>query len=338
MENEKLTVREKIEQREKTFMSEYAALSCNSAGRERFEEPSEMRTDFQRDRDRIIHSTSFRRLKHKTQVFIAPEGDHYRTRLTHTIEVTQIARTIARALDLNEDLTEAIAYGHDVGHTPFGHAGERALDKLCDGGFRHYEHGVRVCRKLEKDGEGLNLTAEVLDGILHHTIIDDPASTLEGRIVYYADRIAYINHDTDDAIRAGMIKPGDIPERVGKLLGTTKSQRINRLVTSVIKNSASGKIGMDDEAFEGFTLLHDFLNTRVYRDERAQRQDEKVYSILSKLFEYFTAHPDEMPELPRRIAEEEGLNRAVTDFIAGMTDVYAVRTFETAFIPTAWRF
>ncbi len=333
-----MNARERTEQIEKQFLAPFAKQSKDSAGRERYEEPCEIRTEFQRDRDRIIHCTSFRRLKHKTQVFLAPEGDHYRTRLTHTIEVTQIARTIARALGLNEDLTEAIAFGHDIGHTPFGHAGERALDKLCDTGFRHYEHGVRVCRRIEKGGRGLNLTKEVLDGILHHTHIEDPASTVEGRIVYYADKIAYINHDTDDAVRAGRIKVENIPKDVEKILGSRRSQRINRLVMSVVNNSADGIIRMDDEAFYAYKLLHDFLNTNVYRDEMGIKQDEKVYSIMEKLFEYFMKNPGLMPKDMQAIAEAEGLNRAVTDYIAGMTDGYAIRTFEEAYIPKTWQF
>lgn len=332
-----LTVREGIEQRELQYLSEYALPSCRSKGRERDEAKCEIRTDFQRDRDRIIHSTSFRRLKHKTQVFLAPEGDHYRTRLTHTIEVTQIARTLARALDLNEDLTEAIAFGHDLGHTPFGHAGERALDRLCDTGFRHYENGVRVCKKIEKGGSGLNLTFEVLDGILHHTHIEDPACTMEGRLVYYADKIAYINHDTDDAVRAGRIKVSDIPKEVTEILGEHRSQRIDRLVMSIVKNSQNGEIKMDDETFSGYNILHDFLYRNVYRDEFGLKQDEKVYSIIEKLFEYYLKNIQKLPCHLRKIADEEGENRAVTDYIAGMTDGYAIRAFEEAYVPKTWQ-
>lgn len=330
------SIRERTEAIEKQFLAPYAKMSCCSEGRERPEEPCEIRTEFQRDRDRIIHCTSFRRLKHKTQVFLAPEGDHYRTRLTHTIEVTQIARTIARALRLNEDLTEAIAFGHDIGHTPFGHAGERALDKLCDTGFRHYENGVRVCSRIEKGGKGLNLTKEVLDGILHHTHIEDPASTIEGQVVYYADKIAYINHDTDDAVRAGRIKKEDIPADVVKILGQRRSQRINRLVMSVVNNTVDGKIKMDEEAFYAYKLLHDFLNANVYRDEMGIKQDHKVFAIMEKLFEYYMKNPGKMPRDMQMIAEAEGLNRAVTDYIAGMTDGYAIRAFEEAYIPKTW--
>ncbi len=333
-----LNIRQRTEQIEDQFLAPYAKKSSQSEGRERPEDPCDIRTEFQRDRDRIIHCTSFRRLKHKTQVFLAPEGDHYRTRLTHTIEVTQIARTIARALGLNEDLTEAIAFGHDIGHTPFGHAGERALNKLCDTGFRHFENGVRVCSRIEKGGRGLNLTKEVLNGILHHTHIEDPASTIEGRVVYYADKIAYINHDTDDAIRAGRIKAEDIPKDVEKILGTRRSQRINRLVMSVVENTVNGDIKMDQDAFYAYTLLHDFLNANVYRDEMGIKQDEKVYGITEKLFEYYIKNPGEMPRDIQAIAESEGLNRAVTDYIAGMTDGYAIRTFEKAYIPQTWQF
>ena len=332
-----MNARERTEQMEAAYLSPLAKKSSETKGRERSEAPCEIRTEFQRDRDRIIHCTSFRRLKHKTQVFLAPEGDHYRTRLTHTIEVTQIARTIARALGLNEDLTEAIAFGHDLGHTPFGHAGERALNKLCDTGFRHYENGVRVCSRIEKGGKGLNLTHEVLDGILHHTHIEDPAETLEGRIVYYADKIAYINHDTDDAVRAGRIKIEDIPKDVVSILGSRRSQRINRLVMSVVENTIGDQIRMDDEAFYAYKLLHDFLNTNVYRDEMGIKQDEKVYSIMEKLFEYYLKNPGEMPRDMQKSAEEEGIKRAVTEYLAGMTDGYAIKTFEEAYIPKTWQ-
>lgn len=309
-------------------------LSSETAGRRFPEAESDLRTCYQRDRDRIIHCKAFRRLKHKTQVFLSPESDHYRTRLTHTLEVAQIARTIARALRLNEDLTEAIALGHDLGHTPFGHAGERALQELTNTGFTHYEQSVRVCERLEKNGRGLNLTAEVLDGILHHTRGEE-AHTLEGRIVRTADRVAYINHDIDDAVRAGVIAESDIPRDIVRTLGDTKSRRINTLVEAIVKNSGD-TIKMDSETEKYYDRLHEFLFESVYKNPVAKSEETKVSGIVEGLIKYFLKNPEKMPEEYLKIAAEEGAERAVTDYIAGMTDHYAVTVFSNIYIPKAW--
>ena len=325
-------VSEKIE---RETLSQYAALSSESKGRKTPEEPCELRTAFQRDRDRIIHSKAFRRLKHKTQVFLSPESDHYRTRLTHTLEVSQIARTIARALRLNEDLTEAIAYGHDLGHTPFGHAGERALNELSGFNFTHYEQSVRVCEKLEKQGKGLNLTAEVLDGIRNHTK-GEWASTLEGKIVRYADRIAYINHDIDDAIRAGVITGDDIPKDIVKNLGNSKSQRINTLVTSIVNNSGKDII-MDENIEVYYNKLHEYLFDAVYRNPIAKSEETKVLGIMEDLFRFFEKNAEKMSLEYLKICETEGKERAITDYIAGMTDHFAVATYENIYIPKEWK-
>lgn len=327
-------IRETLENIEKETLSEYATLSVNTLGRGTYEEKCELRTDFQRDRDRIIHSKSFRRLKHKTQVFLSPESDHYRTRLTHTLEVAQIARTIARALRLNEDLTEAIALGHDLGHTPFGHEGERALDNLAPFKFTHYEQSVRVCEKIEKDGRGLNLTKEVLDGIKCHTA-GTPAMTLEGRIVRFADHIAYINHDIDDAVRAGVIKESDIPSELTDYLGHSKSQRINTMVTSIVRNSTDD-IRMDDETFAYYEKIHDFLFATVYVSPMAKSEESKVKGIISGLFDYYMSHPEKLENEYIAIKENEGLERAVIDYIAGMTDQYAVTMYKDIYIPKFW--
>ena len=330
-----MTVRQMIEEREKNTLSPYATLSSESAGRDVYVEPCTLRTEFQRDRDRIIHSKAFRRLKHKTQVFLAPESDHYRTRLTHTLEVSQIARTIARALRINEDLTEAIALGHDLGHTPFGHAGERALDAIC-GNFTHFEQSVRVCEKIEKNGNGLNLTFEVLDGILHHTR-GDWAETLEGRVVRYADRIAYINHDIEDAVRANIIKPSDLPLEVVRVLGDTKTRRINTLVTSIVQNSDSNSIRMNDEINKAYELLHRFLFDSVYTNRTAKSEEDKVQGIVEGLYNYFLKHPEKISEECKIICEKEDVERAVIDYIAGMTDHFAVSTYSEIYIPKFWK-
>ncbi len=327
-------LREEFEKREQLLLSDKAMLSSASLGRAVFEEKCEIRTDFQRDRDRIIHSKSFRRLKHKTQVFLSPESDHYRTRLTHTLEVSQIARTIARALRLNEDLTEAIALGHDLGHTPFGHAGERALDKLASFDFTHYSQSVRVCNVIEKGGIGLNLTKEVLDGILCHTK-GDWASTLEGQVVRYADRIAYINHDIDDAVRGGIITENDIPVDAVKYLGNTKSKRINTLVMSVIKNSTD-KIMMDPETEKYYDILHLFLFESVYRNPKAKSEETKVFGIIKGLYDYYMLHPEKLTDEYKIIMQNEGVERAVVDYIAGMTDHFATVTYSDIYIPKSW--
>lgn len=329
------SIRRRIEETEHLILSPLAAFSDQSKGRKRFEQKSDMRSDFQRDRDRIIHCKAFRRLKHKTQVFLSPESDHYRTRLTHTLEVAQIARTIARAMRLNEDLTEAIALGHDLGHTPFGHAGERALNSLAPFEFTHYQQSVRVCEKLEKSGKGLNLTDEVLNGILCHTKGEE-AYTLEGRIVRISDRIAYINHDIDDAIRGDIICYSDIPEDIRAHLGDSKSQRINKLVTSVIENSKD-TICMDADTAVYFDKLHEFLFERVYRNPKAKSEESKVYDFVKGLYDYYTNNPDKLPHEYKAIIEAEGVCRAVVDYIAGMTDHFAVVTFSNIYIPGSWQ-
>ena len=329
-----MNAREISEQNERLMLCNKAMFSSETAGRKLPETESDLRTCYQRDRDRIIHCKAFRRLKHKTQVFLSPESDHYRTRLTHTLEVAQIARTIARALRLNEDLTEAIALGHDLGHTPFGHAGERALQELTNTGFTHYEQSVRVCEKIEKNGKGLNLTAEVLDGILHHTRGEE-AHTLEGRIVRTADRVAYINHDIDDAVRAGVIAESDIPRDIAAALGDTKSRRINTLVEAIVKNS-DDTIKMDAETEKYYDKLHEFLFESVYKNPVAKSEETKVSGIVEGLIKYFFKNPEKMPEEYLKIAAAEGKERAVTDYIAGMTDHYAVTVFSDIYIPKAW--
>ncbi|MCI5656990.1 MAG: deoxyguanosinetriphosphate triphosphohydrolase [Candidatus Pseudoruminococcus sp.] len=329
-----MNIREQTENIEKTILSPFAKLASESEGRLKLEQPCLVRTCFQRDRDRIIHCKSFRRLKHKTQVFLSPEGDHYRTRLTHTLEVSQIARTIAKALRLNEDLTEAISLGHDLGHTPFGHAGEKALDGISPSGFRHYEQSLRVVDFLEKDGKGLNLTYETRDGILNHTKGKE-ATTLEGRIVRLADRIAYINHDIDDAIRADIISENDIPKKISKVLGDNTSERIDRLVISVIANSQNGILSMDSEMQSCFDELHSFMFDRVYLNNTAKKEEKKIPKLIEALYEYFYKHIDEIPS-HILIHSNGDTDRAVCDYIAGMTDKYAVELFKEIFIPKSW--
>lgn len=328
------SIRKNIQNNEKIILSKNACLSSDSKGRLREEDECPIRTCFQRDRDRIIHSQSFRRLKHKTQVFLAPSGDHYRTRLTHTLEVAQIARTIARAMSLNGDLTEAIALGHDLGHTPFGHAGERALNNLAKCGFKHYEQSVRVVDKIEKDGRGLNLTKEVRNGILCHTVGTE-AETLEGRIIRIADKIAYINHDIDDAIRAGVLYEEDIPIELRMALGMSKSERINNMVTSVIENSVD-TIKMSEDMQENFDDLHKFMFVAVYTNPICKSEEKKAVEMLGKIFEYYCKKPEELPKLYLDICEEEGEERAVCDYIAGMSDTYAVKVFNQLYVPKFW--
>lgn len=328
-----MTVRETIENNEKLILCDKASFSAESQGRINFEEKCEIRTDYQRDRDRIIHSSSFRRLKHKTQVFIAPGGDHYRTRLTHTLEVNQIARTIARALALNEDLTEAIALGHDLGHTPFGHAGERALNDVLEGGFRHYEQSVRVCEVLEKNGKGLNLTKEVKDGIYCHTNRD--AMTLEGRIVKFADKIAYMNHDIDDAQKGNILTENDIPNGIRKVFGDTKSKRINSMVKSII-NNGTDDINLSENHREAFNDLHKFMFKSVYTNKTAKSEEPKVEQMIRTLFEYLCGHTKKLPVQYMKIAENESVPRAVADYIGGMTDRYASYIYNELFVPKSW--
>ena len=322
---------------EKLTLSRYATLSENTKGRVREEEPCALRTDFQRDRDRIIYSKAFVRLKNKTQVFFSPEGDHYVTRLTHTLDVSQIARSIARALALNEDLAEAIALGHDLGHTPFGHSGERILNKLSPTGFRHNEQSVRVVDLIEKDGAGLNLTFEVRDGILNHN--GNSAATLEGRCVHLADRIAYINHDLNDAIRAGVLKAEDVPKDIVGVLGSTSRERINTAVTSVWKTSSDKPyVQMDESVKAASDALRTFMFDRVYRTPYAMGEEQKAERMLSEMYSYFSKHPDEMPPVYVGIAESDGTDRAVCDYISSMTDRYAVYIFNKIFVPQGWLF
>ena len=330
-----MNIREISENNEKLILSPFATLSVNTKGRERYEEKCEIRTEFQRDRDRIIHCKSFRRLKHKTQVFLSPESDHYRTRLTHTLEVSQIARTISRALRLNEDLTEAIALAHDLGHTPFGHAGERALNNITDGGFTHYNQGVRVCRVIEKGGDGLNLTAEVLDGILNHTKGDWP-NTPEGKVVRFSDRIAYINHDIDDAISAGIITEQDLPKEATEYLGQSKSARIGTLVHSIIDSSEGFDIKMDDTTKKHYENMHAFLFDSVYTNPSAKSEESKVGGIIEGIYNHILKNPDVLTGEYERIMVSEGVSRAAADYIAGMTDHFAVTTFKNIYIPKSW--
>ena len=331
-----MEIRESAEQMERLVLSAAAAFSDRTKGRQREEPPCAIRTAYQRDRDRILHSGSFRRLKHKTQVFLSPEGDHYRTRLTHTLEVSQIARTIARALRLNEDLTEAVALGHDLGHTPFGHAGERALAQALPGGFFHYEQSLRVVERLERNGLGLNLCAETRDGILRHTG-GPPAATLEGQIVRLADRIAYINHDIDDAEHAGILREEEIPAAVRGTLGGSKSQRINSLVLSCVERGVDKhQIALRDEEQAAFDALHGFMFEQVYTNPVCKSEEGKAIDMVIWLYQYFTDRPALLPEDYRRIVEEEGCERAAADYIAGMTDRFAVKTFEECFVPRAW--
>jgi len=327
------TVRERNENREMEYLSPLAALSARSRGREQPDVPCNYRTEYQRDRDRILHCKSFRRLKHKTQVFLSPEGDHYRTRLTHTLEVSQIARTVARALSLNEDLTEAIALGHDLGHTPFGHAGERALEKVMTGGFRHYEQSVRTAQRLEKDGQGLNLTWETCDGILNHTTGSHPA-TMEGEIVRMSDRVAYLNHDLDDAVRAGILSENDVPADIREMLGGCRTIRINTLVTAMIEQSET-EIGIG-ELKPYYDKLHKFMFDAVYFNPVAKGEEKKVDGLIESMFSHFIANPHRLPDEYRCIADTEGLPRAVCDYIAGMTDNYALAVYGDLFIPQHW--
>ncbi|HHV33988.1 MAG TPA: deoxyguanosinetriphosphate triphosphohydrolase [Syntrophomonadaceae bacterium] len=330
-----LSIREQIEKREAQYLAPYAVLCARSRGRLYPEDPCPVRTVFMRDRDRIIYTKAFRRLKHKTQVFISPEGDHYRTRSTHTLEVSQISRTLARALRLNEDLTEAIALGHDLGHTPFGHSGEFALNEVFPAGFRHNEQSLRVVDKLEGE-RGLNLTWEVRDGILCHTGSQLPA-TLEGQIVRIADRISYINHDIDDAIRAGIIKESDLPRDCIKILGNRHKARINTMVTNIIEKSwGKPEITMSDDVQVATDGLRSFLFQQVYIGSVAKKEEAKAQRIVKTLYEYYLENPDFLTEDLKPKVSDEGLERCVVDYIAGMTDRFALKTFERHFVPSSW--
>ncbi len=334
-----MNIREEQEKREHLILSPYASFSDESRGRDREEEPCPMRTIYQRDRDRIIHCKAFRRLKHKTQVFLAPEGDHYRTRLTHTLEVAQIARSIARALNLNEDLTEAIALGHDLGHTPFGHAGERTLNSLCPMGFAHYRQSIRVVEFLEKDGQGLNLTWEVRDGIVNHRTSGNP-STLEGKAVRLSDKIAYINHDIDDGIRAGILKESDIPFEYTDILGNSTKERLNTMISDIIVNSiGKNDLVMSDTVHKAMTDLRKFMFESLYLNPTAKSEEAKADKLITELYRYYVVNIDKLPDTYKRFITEFGERpeQVVCDYIAGMSDQYSISKFQEIFVPKAWK-
>lgn len=334
-----MNIREQREKLESIILSPYASFSSKTLGRDKEEKSCDIRTEYQRDRDRILHSKAFRRLKHKTQVFLAPEGDHYRTRLTHTLEVSQIARTIAKALGLNEDLTEAIALGHDLGHTAFGHSGESALNEICHLGFSHYKQSVRVVEFLEKDGKGLNLTKEVRDGILNHRTSGNPA-TLEGHIVRLADKIAYINHDIDDSIRAKMFKEEDLPRDFRKILGSSVRERLDTLVHDVIKNSLEkNSINMSKSIYASMMELRKWMFEHVYLNEIAKSQELKAKGILKSLYTYYLNVQEKLPPEYQYYINDLGeqKERVVCDYIAGMTDIYAIEKFNEIFVPKQWK-
>lgn len=334
-----MNIREEQEKREHLILSPYASFSDQSRGRDREEEQCPMRTIYQRDRDRIIHCKAFRRLKHKTQVFLAPEGDHYRTRLTHTLEVAQIARSIARALNLNEDLTEAIALGHDLGHTPFGHAGERTLNSLCPMGFAHYKQSIRVVELLEKDGKGLNLTWEVRDGIVNHRTSGNP-STLEGKSVRLSDKIAYINHDIDDGIRAGILKESDIPSEYTYVLGNSTKERLNTMISDIVVNSlGKNDIVMSEPVHKAMTDLRKFMFESLYLNPTAKSEEAKADKLITELYRYYVANTDKLPDTYKRFITEfdERPEQVVCDYIAGMSDQYSISKFQEIFVPKAWK-
>ena len=336
-----MVFREEQEKREYSILSPYACRAAETRGRAFYEEPCDLRTEFQRDRDRIIHSKSLRRLMHKTQVFLSPEGDHFRTRLTHTLEVAQIARTISRALGLNEDLTEAIALGHDLGHTPFGHNGEEFLNAIHPGGFAHNIQSLRVVDVIERNaaGRSMNLTAEVRDGIVNHTGPDWPF-TLEWQVVRHSDRIAYINHDIDDAVRGGIIRAEDIPADCSAYLGADHRSRINTLVTDIVRNSdGKDRIAMSDDAAFYTDRLRDYMFTNVYRNPEVKQASEldKIQHLIESLYGYFLEHSEELPSEYRAIFERDGGHEAVKDYIAGMTDRYAINMYNDKFVPSGWK-
>ena len=332
-----MTARERTQQWERETLSPHACRAEASRGRARPVEPCPMRTAFQRDVDRVVHCKAFRRLMHKTQVFLSPEGDHYRTRMTHTLEVSRIARTIARGLRLNEDLTEAAALGHDLGHTPFGHAGERVLSEIMPGGFEHNMQSLRVVERLENDGAGLNLTWEVRNAICCHTG-EEAAATLEGRLLRLADQIAYINHDIDDAIRAGILTEEDIPRHLRAVLGHSHKGRINFLVENLIcTTSDTGLVGLEPPVADAMNELRSFMFERVYCNPVAKSQEDKARAILQQLYHYYMAHPDRLPEHFRPQMDFDGMERTVCDYIAGMTDKYAIDPFSELFIPQGWQ-
>ena len=334
-----MTIREELEEIELKTLSKYASFSRYSKGRDREETPCDIRTCYQRDRDRIIHCKAFRRLKHKTLVFLAPAGDHYRTRLTHTLEVSQIARTIAKALRMNEDLTEAIALGHDLGHTPFGHAGESALNNICKDGFAHFEQSIRVVEILEKKGQGLNLTKEVRDGIVNHRTSGNP-STMEGKIVRLSDKIAYINHDIDDAIRGKILSESDLPVEFTNILGHSKKERLNTMIYDIVNNSLDEPdIIMSVRIESAMKGLREFMFKNVYSNPVAKGEEIKAKRMLTQLYNYYLYHIEEMPEEYIWLinVRKERPERVVCDYIAGMTDQYSVRKFEELFVPSFWK-
>jgi dGTPase len=332
-----MNIRESLEQWETEYLSPYAVRSIDSKGRLRDEEQCDIRPVFQRDRDRIIHSKSFRRLKDKTQVFLTPEGDHYRTRLTHTLEVSQTARTIAKALQLNEELVEAIALGHDLGHTPFGHAGERALDRVCPYGFKHNEQSVRTVDLLEKDGRGLNLTYEVRDGILNHQTASMP-STLEGKVVRLADKIAYIHHDMDDAIRAGILKEADVPREIGSVIGYSCGQRLDFFIHNIVTNSrGKDDICMSPEVEEAMRNMRHFMFQHVYKNPLAKSEEGKAESLIVTLYEYYMDHTEKLPNFLFKLLDDgEPLEKIVCDYISSMTDRFAIAQYQELYIPKTW--
>ncbi len=331
-----LSVKELTLKKEEDYLSPYAVKSKDTLGRQKEETPCPMRTEFQRDRDRIIYSRAFIRLKNKTQVFFSPEGDHYMTRLTHTLDVSQIARSIARALSLNEDLTEAIALGHDLGHTPFGHAGERVLSKLNKNGFRHNEQSLRVVDVLENSGKGLNLTFEVRDGILNHKTGTHP-KTLEGQVVSLSDRIAYLNHDVDDAVRKGVIKATELPLKVLKILGKTSRERINVMINSAYQNSINKKfVSLAPEVDGAMTELRNFMFEKVYMMDTAKKEEERAGNMLSCMYEYFLSNSDKLPEMYKNLLSDYDITTVICDYLSGMTDRYAIKVFSQIFIPQSF--
>lgn len=332
-----MNIRELAEEKEYRNLSPYASHSRDSKGRERQEPECDIRTVYQRDRDRIVHSKAFRRLKDKTQVFLAAQGDHYRTRLTHTLEVSQIARTIAKALELNEDLAEAIALGHDLGHTPFGHAGEAALDEVCPGGFAHYKQSIRVVELLEKNGKGLNLSWEVRDGIRNHRTSGNPA-TLEGQVVRLCDKIAYIHHDMDDAERAGIFSEDDIPITIRVMLGDSCRDRLNTLIHDIITTSyGKDRVQMSPDIEDGMRMLRKLMFANVYCNPAAKVEEDKAKRMLQELYGYYSKHPENMStEYRQLIKRGEPLERVVCDYISGMTDQYSMAKFKEIFVPSRW--
>lgn len=332
-----MTIRESLELREKEYLSPYASLSMNSQGRQKPEVECDIRPAFQRDRDKILHCKAFRRLKDKTQVFLSPEGDHYRTRLTHTLEVSRNARTIAKALKLNEDLVEAIALGHDLGHTPFGHAGERALDRVSPLGFEHNRQSVRIVERLERKGQGLNLTFEVRDGILNHQTEGMP-HTLEGKVVRLSDKISYIHHDMDDAVRAGILTEDDVPKEIRDVIGSTPSERLDHFVHDIVTNSMGrNDICMSEPIGNAMQAMRQFMTERVYRNPVAKSEEGKAEALMETLYEYFMKHVDEMPEeFIHLLSEGEHREQIVCDYVGSMTDRFAVALYEDIYIPRSW--